>query len=224
MVQARRRRADRGERIDNPSPPVKVGRFYEPTKARKRMRKVATPQEQRESNTEMSGGSIPPVGTYRIKQKIILIMDYEKKYNNALIAVKKLQEANPNDEGIQNWIDDSFPELKESEDEKVRNELIDAIRGLWENDALPMPLSVERKDKWIAWLEKQAERKTPQWMIDFLDNYRRKIGCSLDYDEARDVDGKILCIKEWLEKQGEQNPAWSEEDERLYQSIIDDTV
>ena len=22
------------------------------------------------------------------------------------------------------------------------------------------------------------------------------------YDEARDVDGKILCIKEWLEKQG----------------------
>jgi hypothetical protein len=86
--------------------------------------------------------------------------------------------------------------------EKVRKELIDAIQGLWDKDALPMPLSAKRKEKWIAWLEKQAERKTPQWMIDFLDNCRRKIGCSLDYDEARDVDGKILCIKEWLEKQG----------------------
>ena len=43
-------------------------------------------------------------------------------------------------------------------------------------------------------------------MIDFLDSYRKKIGCSLDYDEAKDVDGKILCIKKWLEKQGEQKP------------------
>ena len=31
-------------------------------------------------------------------------------------------------------------------------------------------------------------------------------------------------IVSWLEKQGEQKPAWSEKDERIYQSIIDDTV
>lgn len=128
-----------------------------------------------------------------------------RRYDEALEIARDYYKANIKlDEVEENLVlEDIFPELQESEDERVKNELINAIRGLWENDALPMPLSVERKDKWIAWLEKQAERKTPQWMIDFLDNYRRMIGCSLDYDEARDVDGKILCIKEWLEKQGE---------------------
>ena len=50
-----------------------------------------------------------------------------------------------------------FPELAESEDKNVRKELIDAIQGLWDNDALPMPLSVKRKDAWLAWLENQGE-------------------------------------------------------------------
>ena len=52
-----------------------------------------------------------------------------------------------------------FPELKEPNDEKIRKELIDAIQGLWDDDALPMPLSVKRKDAWLAWLEKQAADK-----------------------------------------------------------------
>ena len=51
-----------------------------------------------------------------------------------------------------------IPELYESEDERIRKELIDAINGLWDNDALPMPLSVKRKDAWLAWLEKQGEK------------------------------------------------------------------
>lgn len=43
------------------------------------------------------------------------------------------------------------------DDEGIREELIDAINGLWDNDALPMPLSIKRKDAWLAWLEKQGE-------------------------------------------------------------------
>ncbi len=58
-----------------------------------------------------------------------------------------------------------IPELKESEDERIRKELIDAINGLWDNDALPMPLSVRRKDAWIAWLEKQGEKNNNPELI-----------------------------------------------------------
>ena len=32
-----------------------------------------------------------------------------------------------------------------------------------------------------------------------------------------------MSVVAWLEKQG-QKPAWSEEDERIYQSIIDDNA
>ena len=45
------------------------------------------------------------------------------------------------------------------DDEGIREELIDAINGLWNNDALPMPLSIKRKDAWLAWLEKQGVEK-----------------------------------------------------------------
>ena len=46
------------------------------------------------------------------------------------------------------------------DDEGIREELIDAINGLWDNDALPMPLSIKRKNAWLAWLEKQGEEKS----------------------------------------------------------------
>ena len=60
----------------------------------------------------------------RIKMKTEQTMDYKKKYLNALEAVRKMQETNPHDEGLQNWVNDNFPELAESEDERIRKELI----------------------------------------------------------------------------------------------------
>jgi len=43
-----------------------------------------------------------------------------------------------------------FPELHESEDEKVRKEIMQLIQGM--HDADP------RKERWLAWLEKQGEK------------------------------------------------------------------
>ena len=51
-------------------------------------------------------------------------MDYEKKYNKLVEAIKVLQETNPSDEGIQNWVNDNVPELSESEGEKIRKEIL----------------------------------------------------------------------------------------------------
>ena len=48
-------------------------------------------------------------------------------------------------------VQDFFPELKESEDDKIRKEIIDFLK-------LPHPQFVGKRDheKWIAWLEKQG--------------------------------------------------------------------
>ena len=59
-----------------------------------------------------------------------------------------------------------FPELKESKDERIRKELIDAVQSLWDNDALPVPLTTKKRDEWLAWLEKQKEQEPtiqPVW-------------------------------------------------------------
>ena len=74
--------------------------------------------------------------------------NYEQKYKKALEAVKFLQEVNPSDEGIQNWVKDNFPELKETEDERIRKEF---CKDIW--TFIPN----EKAHKYIAWLEKQKE-------------------------------------------------------------------
>lgn len=73
-------------------------------------------------------------------------MDYKKKYEKLVDAVKVLRDNNPSDEGIQNWVNDNVPELKESEDERIKKEIIDYIKtGTYHK-------------KWIAWLEKQGNK------------------------------------------------------------------
>ena len=231
--------------------------------------------------------------------------NYEKLYQKALEAVKELLSANPSDEGVQNWVYDNFPELIESEDEKIRKELADFIYAsvfpteklkqkekflAWLEKQTDEPKWCHHKvdlsgcseeyrkayyDGWnncnlqhsqrlsdsndvvkclingmkfyyegneeatwgtekfsmkvkdiLAWLEKQGEQKsiqTPQWMINFLDGYRRNIGCALSYDECKEVDGKILSIIEWLKGNHniEQNPVeWNEEDDRMLQTLV----
>ena len=80
-------------------------------------------------------------------------MDNENKYNNAL---KKLQEALAPKDGCKisgltrGCIEEIFPELAESEDERIRKEIISALK--WANHKGVY-------DKHIAWLEKQGEQK-----------------------------------------------------------------
>ena len=81
-----------------------------------------------------------------------MIMDYKEKYNRLLDAIKELQKANPSDDGIQNWINDNVPELKESEDEKIRKALIRFHKSSIDIDGI-------KGEDIIAWLEKQGERK-----------------------------------------------------------------
>ena len=96
-----------------------------------------------------------------------------------------------------------FPELKESEDEKIRKEIIRIVK-IWTN-SVPTVNGIP-VETLLAWLEKQGE------LVNSLSK-------GLDNAHER-IDGLIQknnSLIEQLEKQGEQN--WSEEDEENFNML-----
>jgi len=76
-------------------------------------------------------------------------MDYEKKYKKALERAKSFEL--PEYKSIMASI---FPELRESEDEKIRIELLNYLYDVHDDD------DDEERADWIAWLEKQGKQET----------------------------------------------------------------
>lgn len=91
-------------------------------------------------------------------------MNYEKKYKEALENARQEYNTIENVERKQ-WLEEIFPELKESEDEKIKNEIIKFLE-------LPHPQFVGKRhqEEWIAWLEKQGERKHKFIIGDIISN------------------------------------------------------
>ena len=108
-------------------------------------------------------------------------------YDKALEKAKRLYEKGTITESLCHI----FPELKESEDERVRKELIIHCR----NTRCVTEEGAERIAKWIAWLKKQGERK-PAWseedenILNNLINYL-KVDDALQYPEKQ--------VVEWLQ-------------------------
>ncbi len=79
-------------------------------------------------------------------------MDYEKKYNEALNKAKHALDCDK--EGLVSTdrvlLESIFPELSESEDEKIRKELIDFVKS--------SIAGFHQCDRYLAWLEKQGEK------------------------------------------------------------------
>lgn len=139
-------------------------------------------------------------------------MNYEQRYKEALKAVKELQEANPSDDGIQNWVEEKFPELHESWDERIRKEILEYFQQ-FENEGLR---GINISD-WIAWLEKQ---KSEEINVKAL--------LTADRLAAAEMTGRLKERKDIVEnpqkyglkKQCRQKPAeWSEEDENMVRYI-----
>lgn len=128
-------------------------------------------------------------------------MDYKEKYDKLVEAVKVLQETNPSDEGIQNWVNDNVPELAESEDERIRKEF---CKDIW--TFIPN----EKAHKYISWLEKQGEQKS----IDELTQQEAMdIAVAKCFNEGEQKLADVRTTGYWHVEDVEQKPAWSEEDE-----------
>ena len=162
------------------------------------------------------------------------IMDYEKKYKNALERAKEKMDEYKRLDGEESFVPSDieyiFPELKENEDERVRKEIIKLVNFFY-GSSLALKQTVS-KDEMVAWLEKQGaqkpkhfELKAGHWYICYrayccrADNLTVKEGERFMCEEDGVVKGFVIKEPEKYFKEVcaapieiEQKPAWSEED------------
>lgn len=126
-------------------------------------------------------------------------MDYKEK----VIALLNSQELSKEQK---EKLENIFPELKESEDERTRKEIIRILKG--ESGYT----SKENTDKYIAWLEKQGKKgyalksfrdKDVHEFMQYIEKQAKAYEFNLPYI-SRDYDiyafAKDILI--WLERQG----------------------
>ena len=157
-------------------------------------------------------------------------IDWKKKYNEALEKIKRYT---IDDYGCTRLKPtDIFPELSESEDEKIKKELIEFIqwaedRGVTRHDFH----QAKRPLEWIAWLEKQKtinEKESFIWTKHDEAVRKEAIACLEDWEGAIirvgglvDYENILAWLKEELpEKQKEQKLEWSKEDIERYLSCL----
>ena len=75
---------------------------------------------------------------------------YEKKYNEALERARDVYTYYCDDREQLRKIESIFPELKESEDERIRKEIISFLKDFEKDHYRSVNFN-----SWIAWLEKQ---------------------------------------------------------------------
>lgn len=108
-------------------------------------------------------------------------MDYEEKYNKLVEAIKVLQETNPTNEGIQNWVNDNVPELHKSDDEKIRKALIN-IFATHKDYEVYFGVSVEDIRVWLesqvgqkpietTWLPSEEQMKVLDKVLNYAANH-----------------------------------------------------
>lgn len=154
-------------------------------------------------------------------------MNYKEKYKEALrIAEEILRERCK--EGTygsfhRKDLEDIFPELKESEDERIRKELIDTIHHAAGNSGVHISEFLE--NKYIAWLEKQKPTTDIQnltWEdIEKIGDFINMV----QYENPNGIGAKCLytdVLERFLDgKHTKQKPVeWSEEDEEMLSLIF----
>ena len=143
-------------------------------------------------------------------------MEYEKKYKEALKRashIKGYKTLTP-----QEAAEYIFPELRESEDEKIREELISYLHAVIKEVG---ELGHPKIDRWISYLEKQKEQK-PAEKQDYsgLNDLERAILRGFLAAGVENVP--VTIIKETAKECLAQiKPAeWSEEDKDYYDTIV----
>ena len=92
-------------------------------------------------------------------------MDYKKAYEDALERAKGIYNENPSSSTAKFVCGQIFPEIKESEDERIRKELLEEIEFIIPHDdetdseGLILPSYRARIDRYKSYLEKQKEQK-----------------------------------------------------------------
>ena len=160
-------------------------------------------------------------------------MDYEKRNKEILEKLRTLRVSwSSTNNRAAKEIEEAIPELIESEDERIRKEIIDFATKA-NNGVTSILANNYNFNKWVALIEKRAEQKTvviiPKFRVgdtirinnsnaeytitEISDGYYRGKGWCLDI-AAGDECGDYELV--------EQKPTeWSDEDENIYNAILD---
>ena len=134
------------------------------------------------------------------------LIDYKKMYEQALERARKYVNIDVDSTQVytKGVVEEIFPELKESEDERIREDIISLVNEFWERIGSINP-EYSSRSRMLGWLEKQKEprdyRKLYKNIVEsewFKKAYENK---SLGTDEEQ---------KDFAEKKPIE---WSEEDE-----------
>jgi hypothetical protein len=140
-------------------------------------------------------------------------MDYKEKYEMALEGIQEILGSGEDSikmSRLQLRLQGIFPELKESENEKMRKHIIEVLKDNF---------SGEDTDRCIAWLEKQGEQK-PAWSEDDEARFKSCVKILQTSDGYDTINVKWLkSLKDRVQPQPNQEE-WSEEDRITRNALI----
>ena len=156
--------------------------------------------------------------------KELSIEQKAQRYDEALHKAQKWYDANTN-EGYRGIFEDIFPALKESEDDKIRNIILNQMKH-WHQEAIKenCDIDIEVSSKCIAWLEKQGKNN-----MGISEATKQELEDNIN--KALEKETPKSC-NEFLDEQGEQKPTIEmitpEEslgiDSDTYNKIVDECV
>ena len=143
-------------------------------------------------------------------KKELSIEEKAKAYDNIIEKANKMY--SDNCETCQMCIEELIPELKESEDERIRKVLIELSKEVAQEQFFTNRGT--NLQNVIAWLEKQGEQK-PNYCHHEVD----LSNCSEEYTKGY-YDGWNNCNQQHAQLEAEQNLTWSKEDENRFKNLV----
>ena len=141
-------------------------------------------------------------------------MDYEKKYKETLKRAKEILECSVKSDSAEvRMVLSFFPELKESEDDRIRKELISYHRSMAAAMNGNRPCVHEA---WIAWLEKQGEQKSMK--VYRVENEAEQKGLWRKFDGTWQPLFDMLTDGKCKDMPMEDNPIYREGGKRWFAS------
>lgn len=158
------------------------------------------------------------------------IMDYEKMYKEALERARANYKADKEVGFLENcdMLELIFPELTESEDERIRMELVAFFKGMQDSDWHEKYWHDLEIDRILAYLEKQKEQKPAEYLdndkvyaiMTKLTNLSYSQLIPINSDEFKKIHEITSDVRDLLDYPIEQKQEWSYEDEKMIDDII----
>ena len=144
----------------------------------------------------------------------MIIKQKAKAYDKAIKVARSKIKNNKDHVLYEEDITDIFPELKEREDMQIMKEIAEFIY----NSAFKRK-DIKKKEKWLAWLEKQGEQK-PDWSEEdewkFSDILALLRGGESCHYNTPDLFEWLKSLKSRIQPKQE----WSEEDKNRFSNLI----